>query len=70
VLGNHVTPVRLNLDGKRHTVNATLESIAHTIGKGQTLTLQLVATTVAYAQPRLGGSVDFKDIALTLPVRR
>lgn len=70
VVGNHVTPVRLKLDGDRHTTNTIMETIAHTVPKGGTLTLQLVATTVAYAQPRLGGSVDFSDIALTLPVRR
>ena len=31
-------------------------------------TLQLVATTVAYTQPRLGGSVTFSAINVTLPV--
>ena len=70
VLGNHVTPIRLKLDGKRRTVTTSLETVAHSLPKGGTLTLQLVATTVAYAQPRLGGRVDFSDIALTLPVRR
>ena len=30
--------------------------------------LQLVATTVAYATPRLGGSVQFTHIHIALPV--
>lgn len=34
---------------------------------GTTITLQLVATTVAYAVPRLGGSIDFSAIAIKLP---
>ena len=32
------------------------------------LTLQLVASTVAYAVPRLGGSVRFSSIRIELPV--
>ena len=31
------------------------------------LTLQLVATTVAYAQPRLGGTIDFRSVRVELP---
>lgn len=34
---------------------------------GSKLTIQLVASTVAYAQPRLGGSVGFGAIDLELP---
>ena len=35
---------------------------------GSSLTLQLVATTTAYGQPRLGGSVTFAEIGVSLPV--
>ena len=31
------------------------------------LTLQLVVTTVSYAQPRLGGSISFNSVHLSLP---
>jgi hypothetical protein len=31
------------------------------------MTLQLVATTSAYATPRLGGSVNFSKIRISLP---
>jgi hypothetical protein len=29
--------------------------------------LQLVATTTAYAQPRLGGSIEFTGVDVSLP---
>ena len=44
-----------------------LEIVAHAAAAGQHLTLQLVATTVAYAQPRLGGTVTFDKIDISLP---
>jgi ABC-2 type transport system ATP-binding protein len=68
VLGNQVTPVPLVLDGTEHTLDIPLETVAHLLRPGSSLTLQLVATTVAYAQPQLGGSVTFSAISITLPV--
>lgn len=68
VIGNQITPVQLTLDGREHRVELPLEIIAHSLRKGERVTLQLVPTTVAYAQPRLGGSVDFTRIELSLPV--
>jgi ABC-2 type transport system ATP-binding protein len=57
VLGNQITPVSIVLDGKTHSSNAVLEMVAFTTKPAGSLILQIVATTVAYAQPRLGGSV-------------
>jgi ABC-2 type transport system ATP-binding protein len=57
VLGNQITPVAVVLDGKAHTLTAPLEMVAYTTKPGGSLILQIVATTVAYAQPRLGGSI-------------
>ena len=68
VVGNQITPVPLVLDGTEHTLELPLETVAHLLRPGSSLTLQLVATTVAYAQPQLGGSVAFSDISITLPV--
>jgi ABC-2 type transport system ATP-binding protein len=68
VIGNQVTPIPVTLDGMPHTSSIGLEDIAFTTRAGRHLTLQLVATTVAYAQPRLGGSVHFTKIAISLPV--
>lgn len=68
VLGNQITPVDVTLDGATHTTSVPLEIVAFTGMPHAHLVLQLVATTVAYAQPRLGGSVDFTRITVSLPV--
>jgi len=68
VLGNQVTPIAVTLDGKAHTASIPLEVVAFTARTGAHLTLQLVATTVAYAPPRLGGTITFDKIYLSLPV--
>ena len=66
VLGNQITPIEVVLDGKSHTAAVPLEMIAFTTKPGGSLLLQIVATTVAYAQPRLGGSVTM-TAQLSLP---
>lgn len=68
VLGNQITPIAITLDGKEHTVDVPLESVAFAVTPGAKLVLQLVASTTAYAQPALGGSVEFSAITLTLPL--
>ncbi|MCB0975980.1 MAG: hypothetical protein KDB02_00845, partial [Acidimicrobiales bacterium] len=68
VVGNQITPVPVTLDGKPHKLTIPLETVAHRVRAGDKLTLQVVATTVAYAQPRLGGSVDFDDITVAYPL--
>jgi ABC-2 type transport system ATP-binding protein len=68
VLGNQITPIEVTLDGKVHQAAVPLEVVAFTAHTGAHVTLQIVATTVAYAQPRLGGTIQFSDISLSLPV--
>ena len=68
VLGNQITPVDVTLDGHTHTVSVPLEMVAFTGKPRGSVDLQLVATTVAYAVPRLGGRVDFVHIGVALPV--
>jgi ABC-2 type transport system ATP-binding protein len=68
VVGNQVTPIPVVLDGKQHTTTVPLEWISFNLIPGSSMTLQLVATTVAYAQPRLGGSVQFGQVKVALPV--
>lgn len=68
VLGSQITPIEVVLDGAPHTVTVPLEMVAFTAHPTSTVTLQVVATTVGYATPRLGGSIDFTDIAIDLPV--
>lgn len=68
VVDNQITPIPLELDGSSHTATIDLEVVAQRVAPGQTLTLQLVATTVAYATGRLGGEVTFEAIKVTIPV--
>lgn len=67
VLGNQITPVPITLDGDEHTAQVDLEVVAHHVVEGARVTLQLVATTPAYATPRLGGKLTVTDVALELP---
>ena len=67
VLGNQITPIAVTLDGQPHTVTVPLEVVAFTAHPGTSVTLQIVATTVAYAQPRLGGKIDFSAISISIP---
>ena len=68
VIGNQITPIPVELDGETHTITVPLEMVAFSAEPGTTITLQLVATTVAYAEPQLGGSIEFDRIELSLPV--
>ncbi len=67
VLGNQITPIAVTLDGLAHSTTVPLEIVAFTAKPGAHLTLQIVATTVAYATPRLGGSISFNTVHVSLP---
>jgi ABC-2 type transport system ATP-binding protein len=67
VVGNQVTPVPVVLDGEEHEVTVPLEVIAYQVSPGSDLVLQVVATTTLYGQPRLGGSVELREVAVSLP---
>jgi ABC-2 type transport system ATP-binding protein len=67
-VGNQVTPIEVTLDGESHTAEVPLEVVAYAMTPSSRLSLQVVATTVAYAPPRLGGSVTFDEIGVSLPV--
>lgn len=68
VIGNQITPVKVTLDGADHTANLDMEMIAFAMKPGSKVTLQIVATTVAYAEPQMGGSIQFSKVDLDLPV--
>lgn len=68
VLGNQITPIPLTLDDTDREVSLDLEAISHLVAPTDTLMLQLVANTVAYADPQRTGSVEFFDVELTIPV--
>jgi hypothetical protein len=44
-----------------------MEVIAHHLEAGDGLVLQIVATTPAYATPRLGGEITFTSVEFELP---
>ena len=67
VLGNQITPIEVVLDGQPHQVTVPMEIVAYTGKPGAKVTLQIVAASTAYAVPRLGGSVTFDKIDITLP---
>ncbi len=68
VLGNQITPIDVTLDGHVHTLSVPLEMVAFTGARHAVVDLQLVATTVAYAQPRMGGAIHFSSVEVSLPV--
>jgi ABC-2 type transport system ATP-binding protein len=70
VVNNQITPIPVTLDGKTHHLVIPMETIGYTAKAGTSLELQLVATTVAYVTPRLGGTVQFSRIGVTLPTVR
>jgi ABC-2 type transport system ATP-binding protein len=67
VVNNQITPIPVTLDGKSHSVTVPLETIGYTAKPGSSLDLQLVATTVAYITPRLGGTINFERVRVDLP---
>jgi ABC-2 type transport system ATP-binding protein len=68
VIGNQITPIALVLDGEEHTLTVPLEVIAQDLSTSGTITLQLVATTTAYATPPLGGTLDVRALSISLPL--
>ncbi|HET8929273.1 MAG TPA: CocE/NonD family hydrolase [Acidimicrobiales bacterium] len=67
VVGNQITPIAITCDGLLHQASLSMEDVAFAAAKDAKLTLQLVASTVAYAVPQMGGNVDFSRIELTIP---
>jgi ABC-2 type transport system ATP-binding protein len=70
VVNNQITPIPVTLDGKSHSVSIPLESIGYTAKAGGSLELQLVATTVAYITPRLGGTMTFDRVRVEVPTAK
>ncbi|MFC7674452.1 CocE/NonD family hydrolase [Mycolicibacterium sp. GCM10028919] len=67
VLGNLVTPIPVTLDGGTHTVTIPLEQIAHTLAPGETLTLQITGSSVAYANLSTSGVMNVSAVSVALP---
>jgi len=68
VLGSLITPIPVTLDGQTHQVTVSLESVAHTLRPGESVTLQLVASSGTYERilPSVG-VLNVHDIEVSLP---
>jgi ABC-2 type transport system ATP-binding protein len=67
VLGNLVTPLPVTLDGQTHTVTVPMEMVAYTVRPGETVTLQLVASAVAYQTIWSLGTLNVSSMRISLP---
>jgi ABC-2 type transport system ATP-binding protein len=67
VLGNQATPIPVTLDGQTHTLSISLEPVAQTLRPGQTLTLQLVASTANYENLGAFGALTVSSLQVSLP---
>ncbi len=67
VLSSQVTPIPVTLDGQTHSISIPLEPVAHALKPGQTVTVQLVASSTTYATATAFGSLRVTDMFLSLP---
>lgn len=67
VLGNQVTPLPVNLDGRPHTLDIPLEGVAVHAVPGSSYTLQIVGGSNVYFAQRAAGAVTLSDIRLSVP---
>lgn len=67
VLGNHVTPILVVLDGDTHTVTVPLEQVAHTLAPGESLTVQLVTSAFTFQNVYSFGAITVREMAVELP---
>jgi ABC-2 type transport system ATP-binding protein len=67
VLGNQVTPIPVTLDGASHTVTRPLEGVSAETKPGESMTVQIVASTTAYDVQRPGGAVTLSSVHVELP---
>jgi ABC-2 type transport system ATP-binding protein len=67
VLGNQVTPIRLQLDGATHTVTRSLEGVAASLAPGRRYRLQLIGGTQVYGPARGAAAITFSAARISLP---
>lgn len=67
VLGNHTTPIPVQLDGNSHTVTVPLEQVAHTLMPGQSVTVQIVTSSFAFLNFYSGGAITIDELSVRLP---
>jgi ABC-2 type transport system ATP-binding protein len=62
-----VTPIPVTLDGQSRTITIPLEQVAQTLSQGQTLTLQIVASTFNYENLGAFGVLNVSNLQVSLP---
>jgi ABC-2 type transport system ATP-binding protein len=67
VLGNQVTPIRVQLDGASHTVTRSLEGVAASLAPGRRYRLQLIGGTQVYGPARGAAAITFSAARISLP---
>ena len=67
VVGNQVTPIPVDLDGRPHRTTVALEYVVFAATPASRLALQLVAASAGFAHPRFGGRVEFTSIEVAVP---
>lgn len=67
VLGNQATPIPVVLDGQTHTVTYSLEQVAHTLQPGQSVTVQIVTSTIDFLNFYSWGRIDVEGMSVSLP---
>lgn len=67
VVGNLVTPITVDLDGRQHTVDIPMEYIAYSADdSGDTLTLQITSSATAYENFTSFGVINVSNINLNI----
>lgn len=67
VLGNLATPIPVELDGQSHTATFSLEQVAHTLQPGQSVTVQIVTSTISFLNFYSWGNVTVEGMSIKLP---
>jgi ABC-2 type transport system ATP-binding protein len=67
VLGNQVTPIRVQLDGATHTVTRSLEGVAASLAPGRRYRLQLIGGSQVYGPARGVAAITFSAARISLP---
>ncbi|MGE2736134.1 S15 peptidase family protein [Mycolicibacterium vaccae] len=67
VLGNHVTPIPVELDGQTRTVTVSMEQIAHTLNPGQSVTVQLMTSAFPFWNLYSWGGITVENMSVRLP---
>ncbi len=67
VLGTQATPIPVTLDGATHQVTFSLEEVAHTLQPGQSVTVQVVTSTIKFLNFYSWGRINVEGMTIKLP---